>query len=189
MKKCIKCNIEKEINFFYKDYRSSDGLYSSCKTCHKNRAEKWRLSNLEKVAENCKKYQISNKEKIRNYMKDYFYNRKKTDFLFNFKENVKGNISKSFKRGEKKFTKKIKCEEILGCTIYEFKDYIKSKFIKGMTFENYGEWHLDHIIPLSIAETEDDIVRLCHYTNYQPLWAKDNLIKGNKISNVQLKLI
>jgi hypothetical protein len=189
MKKCVKCNIEKEFDYFYKDNRSLDGLYSSCKTCHKNRSEKWRLSNFEKVAENSKKYQISNKEKIKNYIRDYVYNRRKEDFLFYFKERVKGNISKSFKRGEKKFNKKLRCEEILGCSIYDFKNYIQSKFSKGMTFNNFGEWHLDHIVPLSTAKTEDDVVKLCHYTNYQPLWAEDNLKKGNKIINTQLKLI
>jgi hypothetical protein len=50
-----------------------------------------------------------------------------------------------------------------------------------MTLENYGEWHLDHIIPLATATTREDVVRLNHYTNFQPLWAKDNLSKGAKI--------
>ena len=71
---------------------------------------------------------------------------------------------------------------ILGCTIDEFKSYIESKFKKGMTFENYGEWHLDHIIPLATAKTTEDVIKLCHYTNFQPLWAEDNLKKGAKIS-------
>jgi len=46
-------------------------------------------------------------------------------------------------------------------------------------------WHIDHIIPLSTAKTEQDIIKLCHYTNHQPLWAKDNLSKGNKTLDTQ----
>ena len=50
-----------------------------------------------------------------------------------------------------------------------------------MSWDNYGKWHIDHIIPLSSAKTEQDILKLCHYTNLQPLWAKGNIIKSNKI--------
>lgn len=50
-----------------------------------------------------------------------------------------------------------------------------------MTLDNYGEWHLDHIIPISSAKTEEEVIKLNHYTNFQPLWAEDNWNKGNKI--------
>ena len=52
-----------------------------------------------------------------------------------------------------------------------------------MTWENYGDWHLDHKIPISWATDESDIIRLNHYTNFQPMWAFDNQSKSNKFSN------
>ena len=90
-------------------------------------------------------------------------------------------MKESFRRGNNQYKKSAKSETILGCTILEFRNYIESKFTEGMSLNNHGEWHLDHIIPLASATTEEDIIRLNHYTNFQPLWAKDNLIKGCKI--------
>lgn len=98
-------------------------------------------------------------------------------------------ISNSFKRGTNQFRKDAKTEQILGCTIEEFRSYIESKFKEGMFFDNYGEWHLDHITPIAIATTKEEIIKLNHYTNFQPLWAEENLKKSSKILNTQLKLI
>ena len=70
--------------------------------------------------------------------------------------------------------------ELIGCSPKELVQHLQTQFTNGMSWENYGEWHIDHIIPLSSAKTIDDIKRLCHYTNLQPLWAKDNLKKSNK---------
>ena len=73
----------------------------------------------------------------------------------------------------------------LGCTIEQFKVYLESKFTKGMNWDNYGlhSWHIDHVKPLSSFDLTDkeQFKKACHYTNLQPLWAKDNLIKSNKI--------
>jgi hypothetical protein len=71
--------------------------------------------------------------------------------------------------------------DIVGCTQEFLKEYIENKFVDGMTWENQGEWHIDHRIPLSSANSEDEIYKLCHYTNLQPLWGEDNRIKSNKI--------
>ena len=75
--------------------------------------------------------------------------------------------------------------ELLGCTIDEFKIYISNKFDSQMSWDNYGiyGWHIDHIIPCSSFDlTDPKQQKICfHYTNLQPLWAIDNLKKGNKI--------
>jgi hypothetical protein len=68
----------------------------------------------------------------------------------------------------------------IGCSIPELKSYIEARFRPGMTWENHGEWHIDHIVPLSRFDLSDrkQLLVACHYTNLQPLWAADNLSKG-----------
>ena len=65
------------------------------------------------------------------------------------------------------------------------KAHIERQFTKGMNWSNYGEFHIDHIIPLASAKTEQELKKLCHYSNLQPLWAVDNLIKSAKINGQQ----
>jgi hypothetical protein len=72
--------------------------------------------------------------------------------------------------------------DIIGCTPQFLKEYIENQFTDGMSWELMGKYiHIDHIIPLSSAKTEEELYKLCHYSNLQPLWAEDNLKKGNKI--------
>jgi hypothetical protein len=146
-----------------------------------NYQKKYRQENKDKILQSNQTYYKNNKEKIREKLRIYEKERKKTDQLFKFKHNIRINISNSFKRGTNQFSKKAKTETILGCTIEEFIVYIQNKLTEGMTIDNHGEWHLDHIIPLASADTEEDVIKLCHYTNYQPLWAADNIRKSNKI--------
>lgn len=68
--------------------------------------------------------------------------------------------------------------EYVGCTKDELKLHLESKFQPGMNWENYGQWHIDHIKALCHAKTEEEVYQLCHYTNLQPLWALDNLKKN-----------
>lgn len=75
--------------------------------------------------------------------------------------------------------------KMVGCQPSDLRLHISSKFLEGMTWDNYGfyTWHMDHIIPLSSVEDESEIIRLCNYANLQPLWAEDNYNKGSKIIN------
>jgi|688.fasta_scaffold30496_9 hypothetical protein len=109
-----------------------------------------------------------------------YKDRWENDNLFAIKVRLRNLIRNSFRRkGYKKFN--TSTENIVGISYDEFKNYMESKFVDGMNWNNRGEWHIDHIIPLSSAKSEEELVRLCHYTNLQPLWAKDNIEKSNKV--------
>jgi len=102
------------------------------------------------------------------------------DEIFAMKVRLRNLIRNSFRRGGyKKFN--ISTEKIVGINYDEFKKYLESKFLDGMSWDNIGEWHIDHIIPLSTAKSEQEIINLCYYTNLQPLWEKDNLKKSDKM--------
>jgi len=67
---------------------------------------------------------------------------------------------------------------LIGCSKEELKWHLEKQFKPGMTWDNYGKWHVDHIIPLYTAKTEQEVYKLYHYTNLQPLWAEENLRKN-----------
>ena len=71
----------------------------------------------------------------------------------------------------------------LGCSIPHFKLYIENQFDPGMSWANYGEWHLDHVFPLSHFDLTErsQLLEACNWLNYQPLWALDNARKGARI--------
>lgn len=79
------------------------------------------------------------------------------------------------------YNKTSKTAEMLGCSFEELHAHLESQFVDGMSWANMGGWHVDHIVPLASAKTEEELVALCHYTNLQPLWAFDNLSKGDKL--------
>jgi hypothetical protein len=119
-------------------------------------------------------YFQNNKDRINNNIAI----RKKTDPLFKILTNCRSKINKIL--GLKKNNHSFK---IIGCTPKELKEHLERQFVIGMSWDNYGlfGWHIDHIIPLSSAKSEEELYKLCHYSNLQPLWAKDNLVKGNRI--------
>ena len=84
-----------------------------------------------------------------------------------------------------KHNKKMCSTEYLGCTIEEFREHIELQFKEGMTWDNYGKWHIDHKIPITykqdgIIPTLEVVAKRLHYTNTQPLWASENISKGNR---------
>jgi hypothetical protein len=103
----------------------------------------------------------------------------KVDPFFRFKYKLRTLIRNSIRsRG---FSKKSKTFQIIGCSFEEAISHFQSKFTEGMTLANHGLWHIDHIIPMSTAKTEEEAIRLNHISNLQPLWADDNLSKSDKL--------
>jgi len=193
-KVCSKCGEEKPIDLFGKDKYKKSGLKPSCKKCCNEQYKHWHNKNVEKLMEKYKKYNIVNKEKISKRKKEYFkkkyvqlmkyrknYTKQKykSCALFRLKQNIRNLIGIYLRNN--KIIKNQKTEKILGCSFYDFKLHIERQFTSGMTWENRTKWHIDHIIPLASAKTNEDVIRLNHYTNLRPLWAKDNLSKGAKV--------
>jgi hypothetical protein len=145
--------------------------------------KKYYQDNKEKLKEKRKEY----REKNRDYYNENQNNRKKTDSLFKLKCTLRTRIWRVLKN--KKYIKSKRTLDMLGCDLYTAKVHLEKQFTKKMTWANHGEWHIDHIIPCASAKTEEELIKLFHYTNLQPLWALDNISKGSKIIEKQLFLI
>lgn len=91
------------------------------------------------------------------------------------------NIVRVNVRNSLKNNKELSSKEYLGCNVEELKMHIENQFHEGMTWDNYGEWHIDHIVPLKYENpTLEETIKRLHFSNTQPLWAKDNIAKGNR---------
>lgn len=145
-----------------------------------NNFNKWRKNNIEIANERNRIFSRKHKQENATRIND----KRAKDPIFKLGMNIRCLIRNSFNRVNNTTSRKAKrTEEILGCSVESFMSYIQSKFTDGMTFENHGRygWHIDHIKPLATSKNEEDIYKLNHYSNLQPLWAIDNLKKGSKI--------
>lgn len=157
-------------------YEDNKEVLKTRPTVQQNEAQKEHKSEYMKI------YYLNNKDNINKLAVEYQRQRLKSDLLYRLSHNIRGNIGSSFKRGKRRYRKSKKTEDILGCSIEWFKEYIESLFTEGMNWELMGkEIHLDHIIPVSIARSEKEIIMFNHWTNFQPLWAEENRKKSDKI--------
>lgn len=104
--------------------------------------------------------------------------RRRRDRVFAIACNLRRRIAEVIKK--QGFTKRSKLTVVLGCDWDHLKRHIESQFQEGMSWENHGAWHVDHKVPVSRATTIDKLEELNHFSNLQPLWAQDNIIKSNK---------
>lgn len=155
----------------------------------KLKRKKWYRKNKIRHNELMKSWHNRNKKKHKNLMKNWYKNNKKKIIAKNKKRREKDplyraicNLRSRTRAVLKGYNKSKNTLEILGCSMNKFWDHLESKFTEGMNRNNYGltGWHIDHIIPLSSARNKKELEKLLHYTNCQPLWAKDNLSKGDK---------
>jgi hypothetical protein len=106
----------------------------------------------------------------------YINRRRKIDINFRLTMNLRKRIWDALKRNSKsKHTL-----ELLGCSIDKLKQYLESQFKEGMSWSNYGKWHVDHIRPCASFDMSkvEEQKKCFHYTNLQPLWALENIRKG-----------
>lgn len=192
MKQCVVCFEVKRQDDFKKDRRLISGISGYCKKCHNSknrqypkdedaiRANGRRHYEKNKDARNeiASKYKKDNHEWIRTWRNNYQKERRNSDVLFRVSQNIRSRVNLIIRKNKEITSGGLK--DTLGCSLLELKSHIEKRFVDGMSWDNYGEWHLDHIMPLISAKTSEELNALCHYTNMQPLWAVDNLRKGAK---------
>lgn len=190
LKQCYKCKEIKELQEFVRHKDKSFGRDATCIMCNRKRVREWVEVNKEKARETKKKWSEVNKEKTNERSKKYYKTKVSKDPFMKFKWYVRTHIRRSFKRVNSTKSKNDTSVDILGMSIEQFHTHIEKQFTKGMTLANYGEWHLDHIVPISYANNEEEVLKLCHYSNYQPLWASDNVTKWanfHPVTNLHFK--
>lgn len=196
---CSKCKIEKEVCEFYISSKNSNNYRSQCKKCMNEFSVNYRIKNAEIISEKGRRFRLENpeinKEKCRLYKKnnpEWFkkwldknkeHRRKYINEYNSTPENkIKNSLRSRINQLLNRKYKNPRTLELVGCDYDYLMDYIESKFTEGMTWDNYGYygWHIDHVIPVSSAKDNEDIHKLYHYTNLQPLWGTENLRKSNK---------
>ncbi len=162
---------EKSLDEFPNHSKMKDGKLNKCKNCERTYQQS---------------YKSQNKLHLTEYNSKYCKQRRDSNEMLRLIGTVRSAVGAGFRKGcNGRYKKAMPTEQILGCTIPQFIKHIESKFTPGMTFDNYGQfkgkWQLDHIIPVSSAKTEEDVIKLNHYSNFQPLWWEDNMKKFNKL--------
>lgn len=192
---CKDCNSKRQKELFSPEKKLKAKEYQKN---NPEKIKKWKLNERIKNSERYRKvkreYYLNNKDILSakqkvNYQKnktkihEQMKNKYHSDIQYKLKLNLRRRMNKMVRRNERNGS----AVKDLGCSLNSFKQYIESKFQIGMTWENYGKWHLDHIYPLSKVDltNREQFLKVAHFTNYQPLWAKDNISKSNKLENLK----
>lgn len=209
LKICGDCKVEKPISEFYKKKVGKFGVGHKCKMCDDARKKKWNSENRERRREQSNQWARDNPEKIKASAKKWRENHREEKKTYDdewrknnpdkarstrrkasrqYRSKGQGRLAmamssavnsalKGSKKGRKTF-------ELVGYSLAKLKRHLEKKFLPGMTWDNYGEWHVDHKVPKSVfnytSPDHIDFKRCWALSNLQPLWAKDNLIKSNK---------
>ena len=197
---CEKHNVNSEVEldkfYIYKD------RYVYCLKCQKERRrlyylnnkeheikvnKLWKENNRERIKQISKLWVKNNPEKKNSNQRKYRKNRRERDPMFKVLSNLRTRIHEVLTA--KHIVKEATTKKLTGCTLEYLKNYLEKKFKDGMSWDNYGQWHIDHIRPCASFNLLDPIEqKICfHYTNLQPLWAEDNLKKSNKENYYDLK--
>jgi hypothetical protein len=188
VKTCRTCHRELSILDFGVAHHLVDGRNSECSRCANERARRkdrskgyewtrsWKKKNKEKIKESFRQWRMKNIEHVRQAAN----HRYATDLDYRMKAVLRARIHAGI-RG--RALKSDSTMRLLGCSIEELKAHLKKMFVTGMSWDNYGEWEIDHIMPCSSfnLELEDEQRRCFNFSNLQPLWSHDNRVKFTKI--------
>jgi hypothetical protein len=175
-KTCSKCGQVKPLDNFSRDKNSIDGLTCLCKACYSTYYKSYRSKNRDKL---CLKNRLWNEKNWKSVLvkRREYYQTIKALPTYHIKKNLRTRIWLALKNINKSKT----TTKLLGCSIEKLKKHLQAQFKPGMSWENYGKWHVDHIKPCARFDlTEESEQKKCfHYTNLQPLWAEENQKKGS----------
>lgn len=189
MKTCKICKIEKDEKMDFSPCgKYKDKIYyrGECKDCNlkiqaSDQTAQIKYRNSENGRAKKKAYKQTQQYKQNELERQRI--RYNTDSMYALKRNLRRRLSKALE--SKKWIKSNHFAQYIGCTLEELKSHLEIQFTEGMTWNNYGIgekcWTIDHIIPLSLAKTEEEMYKLCHYTNLKPMWYLDNIHKSDKI--------
>lgn len=192
-KRCVKCRDIKSFDNFYATKKGRFGLSGLCKPCTAVAQREFRAANPTYAAEVQKRHRLANPEKVaarqkvwREKNQDHVNARNKQKYAespqFKLSLRLRNRLNKELRRGKLS----VSGVRDLGGTVDAFKTYLESKFQEGMTWDNWGngldDWHIDHIRPFASFDLTDatQVRQACHFSNMQPLWARDNRKKGNR---------
>lgn len=204
-KKCGRCKKTKSFDDFNKCKNGTFGLHGHCRGCQKEVKKEWYKNNREKELAAAKdnypqtreRYKVRyhndpefrerelkknrvrrRREDVKEKQRAYERRRYTEDIDYKIAKNLRSRFNKVIKR------KNNSVLSLTGCSINELKNYLAGMFLDGMSWDNYGEWHIDHIRPcVSFDLSDPQQQKECfHFTNLQPLWAFDNQSKGSKVA-------
>jgi len=180
--KCKACRkIEYENNKEYKKQKSKE-RYESKKDEILVKNKEYKEKNKEWYKKYHKEYYQKNKDEIKKRVTQYHYKKIKEDVGYRLLQRCRKRLYEAVKGN----IKSARTKELIGCSVENLMHHLESQFTEGMNWDNYGKWHVDHIKPCSEFNfSKEEQQRECfHYTNLQPLWAKDNHLKSNKYQKV-----
>lgn len=207
-KRCSGCGETKLAAAFHRKTATKDGLQTYCKLCQGAHQRGWTQANYAHALELHRMYRQDHPTMARDSMRrsrerdpepsrratrkyrrahraeirDRQRARKQRDTMHRLTCNIRNRLSKAIRGGYKAGS----AIRDLGCSVEALMLYFSKLFTSGMSWDNYGEWQIDHIIPLASFDLTDpvQVKRACHYTNLQPLWAEDNARKGARLVEV-----
>lgn len=171
---CSKCNESKNVDYFNKNKRNKNGISDWCKSCNRN----YREANQHKIKKQQANYRKENRQYYKDYGREYHKRKLATDPKYKLAHCLRVRVSDAL--FSKRWNKSNTLKNYLGCSLDQLIEHLENLFVPGMTWENHGDWHIDHIMPLSSAKSPQNLYDLCHYKNLQPLWKIDNISKGSR---------